>query len=458
MTGGLVRTDPLDRRLPVRRTTGLSARLAESGPRTRSTILAGTIVTVVFVGGFGGWASLAPLSSASVAGGMVVAEGERRTVQHLEGGIVRDILVREGDRVRSGQVLVRMHDAQAAAAVEVLRVQRDLLHTQEVRLMAEADGAADPAFPEDLVSAARHDPRVASAVAGQEALFRVRRDAFESQIQTLRHRMDQENAAAAAAVNQIRFYADQIRLIREEAAGVQQLLDKGLERRPRLLALQRAEADLMARSAEAEGLMYRSREAVAGLVSQIEQLKSTRRNEVGTELQQVRSQLAATTEKLRGEADVLERRDVLAPLDGIVMGLRVFSPGAVVRPGDPILDIVPSGEDLVVKANVPPLDIDDVHVGLDAEVRLSAYRQRVVPPVRGEVFFVSADAVTDPKSGTSFYEAKIRIDPDELARNPDIQMQAGMPAEIMILTGARSFFGYLLQPMVDGFHRAFRED
>jgi HlyD family secretion protein len=425
-------------------------------PPTRFATLFGLIALTLFLGGFGAWSALAPLSEAAAGPGVIKVEGNRRTIQHLEGGIVREILVRDGDRVRAGDVLMRLDDVAAGAQLQALDAQRLFLAAQDARLTAELAGAPVVTWPEELL-ARRNDPRVADAIAGQTALFIARRTAFESNQQVLAARIDQLRAATESARSQLASQERQMALIREEMRGVAELLRLGLERRPRLLALQRAEASLVGNRDDIIGQIQRNEASIAETEAQMRAQDDMRRSEYSKEQREVRDRIAEVDERLRQARDVAARRDIVSPVSGSVLNLRFFTVGGVVRPGDPVLDIVPSDDRLIAEVQVSPTDIDVVHPGLLAEVRLPAFKQRLVPYLHGKVTFVSADAVFDERTRTSHYRVNVAIDDDQLARLQGVELTPGMPVEVMILVGERTFWQYITQPLRDSFARAFRE-
>lgn len=425
-------------------------------PPTWIPMLIGLASIALFAGTFGVWGAVAPLASAAIAPGVVKAEGSRRTVQHLEGGLVREILVRDGDRVQAGQVLVRLDDVASVAQHAALKSQRITIMTQQARLMAEFAGLRDIAWPDEALRE-KHDARVADAIAAQTALFISRRTALESQLGVLTERVEQLNASIASARSQIRSQREQIDLLRSEIATVAEMVKLGHERKARLLGLQRQEAALVGNREDLESQIVRSEASIAETRAQMKSLRDQRANEIANELAEVQQRLVDAREKERQAADVAVRRDIVAPVSGSVMNLRFFTIGGVVKPGDPVMDIVPADDRLVAEVQVAPGDIDVVHTGLTAQVRLPAFKQRLVPFLTGKVVFVSADAVADERAQRSFYRAHIVLDEGQLARLRDVQLTPGMPVEGLILVGERTFFEYLVQPLRDSFARAFRE-
>lgn len=426
-------------------------------PRAGLALALGFVTMVGFVGGFMAWATLAPLAEAAMAPGMIKVEGTRRTLQHLEGGLVREILVRDGDRVRQGQVVMRLDDVQSGAATQTAQVQRGTLLAQQARVTAETDRAPAVTFPPELLQPGL-DPRVAEAVEGQRALFQARQASLDSQLAVLAHRRDQARASIASAEGQLAATDRQLVLLRHEEALRRGLVQQGLSRLPELLAVQRTLAGTEGTIADLRGQIERSRAVIQEAESQGQATLDQRRQEAGAEGREVAGKLAEVEERLRAAADVSARRDILAPEDGTIVNLRVFNLGAVVRAGDPVMELVPAQDRLVAEVQVQPNDIDVVHTGLIAEVRLPAFRQRLVPALLGHVTFVAADVTTDPQTRASHYRAQILIDQDQLQRLPMVSLTPGMPVEAQVQLGERTFWRYLTQPIRDSFARAFKEN
>lgn len=424
-------------------------------PRTRVPVLIGWIVLLVFCLGLGSWAALTPLAEAAIAPGMLKVEGTRRTIQHFEGGIVREILARDGDQVRRGQVLLRLDQPQAAQQTETLRSQRWALLAQDARLVAELAGAPEITFHAALAGA--DAARAQDAVAGQRALFEARRIALETQLTVLAARIEQFEATIRSATAQREAQQRMLALLRAEEQNTEMLLRQGLARLPQLLAIQRQIASVEGNIADLGNQVDRSRAQIAEAQREMRRLRDQRIQEVSAELREVRLRLAEAEERLRAAEDVSTRLEVTAPEDGTILNSRFFTIGAVVRPGDPVMDLIPRGERLVAEVNVQPNDIEAIHPGLVAELRLPAFKQRTVPYLHGHVTYVASDVTQDERRGISYYRVHIEIDEGQLAALEGVQLRPGMMVEAMIQTGSRSFGRYLLQPVFDSFHRAFRE-
>jgi HlyD family type I secretion membrane fusion protein len=426
-------------------------------PPVGRSLLAGFVLTVVGFGGFCAWAALAPLSSAAMAPGTVTADTNRKTVQHLDGGVVGEILVRDGDHVEAGQVLMRLDDLETRSTVTLLEGQRRAYAAQEARLLAEQRRADQLVFPASLANL-RGDPDMAEILTGQERIFDSRRASLHGRITVTHQRIAQYEAQIGALEAQLASGRGQLELIREELVGVQELADKGLERKPRLLALKRQAVDLEGEQGEYANRIAQAREAIAESELEIIQMEADDQREVASDLRDVQMRMAEVKEKLSAAQVRQGRREVTAPEAGTVVHLRYFSTGAVVSPGGPILDLVPRDDRLVIEARVRPTDIDVVHVGLPARVIFNAFKMRTTPQLEGTVALVSADAMTDERTGVPYYTARIVVDAKELDKLGKRQLQPGMPAETMIVTGERTMLEYLLQPINDTFRTAFREE
>jgi HlyD family secretion protein len=427
----------------------------ETRPRTRGIVLFGLAAIAVFFGSLAVWSLLAPLSEAAIAPGMIKVEGQRRTIQHLEGGIVREILVRDGDVVRRGQTLLRLDDVQSSSTLEMLRGQRSAYMAEDARLKAELARAGEVTFPAPLIDP--EEPRAREAVAGQRALFEARRASLASQIQVQQARIGQQQAVIASAEGQFRATSLQLELIRREEQMTSALVAQGLQRLPHLLAMQRSAAALAGTGTDLSGQIERARASITEANSAIQQIEDARMQEASTAQRELRARITEADERLRAAEDVSARREITAPEDGTILGSRFFTLGAVIRAGDPVMELVPTQDRLVAEVNVQPHDIDVVHVGLRAEVRLPAFKQRLVPYLHGQVIFVANDVTIDPNNRTSYYRAQISIDREQLDGLQNVTLVAGMPVEAMIQIGARSFVRYMIQPILDSFHRSFRE-
>lgn len=415
----------------------------------------GLIGVAVFVGGFGLWAAFAPLSTAAVGAGQIKVEGNRKTLQHLEGGIISELLIHDGDKVARGQVLMRLSNAQPGAQVASFSSQRLALLAQDARLIAERDGGGTIGFPSDLMASA--DPRAAESMAGQQSIFTSRRAAMEGQVAILTQRIAEAGAEIDSHNAQVRALDQQIALMREELDGALQLFTKGYEPKTHILALKREAAGLDGARGDQLGQIARAEQTISEARLQIAETTKQRASEIATELTDVETRLTETTQRLRAANDIEQRTEIRAPLSGSVVNLRFFTNGGVIRPGDAILDIVPDRLGLVVETRIKPSEVASIQPGLPAKVRLTAFKQRVVPLLDATVTMVSADALRDRDNGEPYYSAEVEIDAEQLARLKDVKLISGMPAQVVIPTGERTLLDYLLSPLRESYSRALSE-
>ncbi len=414
------------------------------------------IVVAVFVGIFGLWAVLAPLSKAAVAPGILEVEGRRRVIQNLEGGIVAEIMVRENQRVRAGQPLIRLAAAQTGASANAAQSEYFAFLAERQRLQAELNGADSVTFDDELRTA--EAPVAADAMNNQRALLASRRAALNGQTRVLRETASQARAEISGAQAQIASLSSQLSLLQVEAADVGQLVAEQLERRTRLLELQRNIAQIEGSIGTQRAAIARAQRMVAESEARIAALVSEQRDDTNAKLRDTSMRLADARERMKAATDIDQRRVITAPAAGQVVQLHFSTIGGVVRPGEPIVDLVPDSQQLIVSARVRPIDIENIHPGLITEVKLVPYSGRSVPTLDGHVIGVSEDVITPSNGGDPYYAAKIRIDDERLKGRRDIKLISGMPAEVFIVLGKRSLFQYLVQPLTDSFRRSFREE
>lgn len=434
-------------------------RAAAPGRLLRGPVLFGFIVVALFFGGLGTWATLAPIASATIATGVVSPDSSRKTIQHLEGGIITEILVDDGDRVQAGDRLIVLQQTQARAAFEVLQGKRQLLAAKLARLLAEQAGLDEIRFPEWLLAPETgDDTQLREILQAQQDLFAARHELHQGRKAIGQKRIDELGEELAGLAAQIKSQRVQTRLLAEELKAKKGLLDRGLLPRPEYLALQRRKAEVQAEIAENEAGIARTRQSIGETRLQIVNEDAVRLDKIVSELADTRSELASVEERLNAQRDVLERTVVLAPVSGVIVQKRFHTTGGVVGPGQPILDIVPQDDELLIDAQVRPVDIDEVEAQQEARVHFLAYSERSLPHIQGVVRSVSADSLLDEVSGTSYYLARVEVPPEELSKLGDeISITPGMPAEVFIMSGERSLLQYLVQPVLDSLRRAFRE-
>ena len=415
----------------------------------------GAVVIALFFGGFGVWAGFAPLESAAIAQGVLSVSGKRKTVQHLEGGIVSDILIEEGDTVTAGQTLIVLNDTRASASFSQLQGRYRSAAALKARLEAERDGLSRIRYPEWLRQAVQEDD-VDDFLATQDRIFRARAESLHNRTAIYRQRIAQLREEATGLTEEIEAQDQQIALLADEAESIRVLVEKGFEGKSRMLSLERRKAEVAGERARNRALLARVDQRIGETRLTIAELGNTRLNEVVAELREVEARMSDLRESMSTARYELSRTRVTAPVAGAVVNLRVFTRGGVIGRGQPLMDIVPAGDELVIEARVAPTDIDTVYPDLPAQVRLTAFSHLTTPILSGTVLQVSADRLADERTGTPYYAARVALDPGqpELA---ELKLQPGMPAEVMIITGKRTALDYLLKPIVASFGRALRE-
>ncbi|RED43348.1 HlyD family type I secretion periplasmic adaptor subunit [Aestuariispira insulae] len=424
--------------------------------RVMKPFIIGLLFILIFFGGLTAWSVLAPLSGAVIASGNIAPEGTTRVLQHLEGGIVEEILVKEGDQVIAGQPMIKLEQVQAQARFERLKSRDNAMAVRKSRLIAELHDI-DSWAPDACCRGKNH-----LVGTSEKMLFDVRREKYQKELALYRARQTQLEQDIAGLQLQGQELTEQIDLIEREIQNVQILLNKGLEKLPRMLALQRAKHQLKERIVSNGARIASLRQEIE--TTDLRQLlaKSSRLEEINQELLEIRRSRLELAEEISSAQDVLERTIIRAPVSGVSENIRVKTRGGVIAPGAEILDIVPGNEKMIVEAKVRPTDIDDVRKGQKAQVHLSAYSYRSTAPLEGIVETVSADlmeasAPVGPQQ-MPYYAARVLIDPVSLANLPaEIELTAGMPAEVFLTTPSRTVFDYLVGPMREAIRRAIRE-
>ena len=404
----------------------------------------------------GAWLALAPLSGAVIAPGFVKVDMNRKVVQHQEGGIVKRILVRDGESVREGQVLVVLEDVRLDATLDLLRTQHDGERAKVARLEAERAFLAAVSFPGDL-AARGAEPKVAELISRETALFRARREALETQIAVLRKQIRQTEDEARALDKEVAAEDRALASQKEELALNQKLFQQNYVQKTRLMTLERAVADYEARIEEHRADLAKARQRASELELRVLAQRNGYVQAATDDLKEASTRLFDLEERLRPSKDAADRQRIVAPIAGVVVGLRVFSAGAVVGPREVLMEIVPADKTLVVEARIRPEDINHVVPGSAAEVRLTAYKQRTTPLVAGSVNYVSADRMNDAQTGVPYYVVRVAVTPQALEQAGNLRMQAGMPAEVYIRTDSRTAIDYLLAPVTSYLRRGMRE-
>ncbi len=422
---------------------------------TRPAILSGFVVIAFTIGGLAGWAGFAPLASAVIAPGVIKVEGNRKLVQHLEGGVVRAILVQDGTRVEPGTLLARLDDTRARATLGIVQSALDSARILEVRLKAERDGSA-MRWPDDLEER-RSEHTLAEMIRAQEMVFEARRSSLLGQQSILSQRVAQFDQEIAGLRAQQVALEKQIGFVEEELEGLRDLLSKNITPKTRVLALERDAARLHGTRGERVAEIARTQVSIGVTKLELMQLERAFRENVVKEIRDVQTQIADLEERVTAARTTLGHVDIRAPAAGIVVGLSAHTVGGVVKAGETILEIVPQAEKLIVEAQVQPTDIDNVSVGMEAEVRLTALKQRMASTLTSRVSYVSADRLSDSRTGQPFYLARIELPSVEQLPFAET-VQPGMPADVLIKKRERTALEYLMQPMTEAISRAWRED
>lgn len=454
----LLRPDPDATAIaPVFDPSGAAANAQIIRLRLRRPILVGSIITLVLVLGLLIWASVASVSGAVVAAGTVSVQDNLKQLRYRDGGIVRQILVHEGDLVRRGQVLLRFDKVTNQATVDIYQSVYDTALAEIARYQAEATNARDIVFPQPLLARAR-DPRAEALIEGQRSLFQTRMMLYRSQADVLGGQIQQLETQLGGMRAQQTALGSQSALINDELKGVSDLNKLGYAPRSRLLALQRSAAELTGQRGAMTSDMGRVTQQMSAIRLQIAQLNDKRQTDAAEGLATAEQKLTDAIPKLRAAQESLTGTDVIAPVDGYVFNLSQFTEGGVAQPGEMLMQIVPINQPLEIIAMVKPTDIAEVRVGMPARVTLTAYNPRTTPEVDGTVSLVSADAVVDQATHATFYTVRIKVPPQNLARaGKDVHLSPGMPANISIITSSRTIMSYLLSPITEPLRSALRE-
>ena len=429
-------------------------------PRRTIVPTAGGIAAIVlFILGFGYWSNTALIAGAVITSGAFVTTGQNKIIQHLEGGVIREILVREGDIVEPGQSLIQLDPTGPKAELDRLVHRHLRSEAMEARLVAEIRDQRQVVFPPELL-ARMDEPDVKLMVGTQQMTFDAWRKNLESDIAALNDGVSASEERISAAQTQKSAVERQVELISEELKSKSALLPEGLVRKPEILALQRAQAALHGEIGKLEGEMGEAREQIAKTRQQIVSIRTAAIKEAVEQLHQTRAEITDLRERIRSQQGILDRVNITAPVRGIVVKLRYHTTGGVIEPGKNIMELLPLRDSLVIEVRVRPQDIDHVKIGQEASIRLTALNRRTTPTLLGKVAYVSADALPDDLQtvqGREVYVVRVQLDEEQPPPMENFKPKPGMPAEVYIKTAERTFFEYLTQPIKDSMARAFRE-
>lgn len=450
MTYHVERIAPLYTRL-----SPVSVTFGPHKPDIRRPARYGKVLILIFVVIFVGWGGLVYLDGGAVAPGVINPDSGKKTIQHLEGGIIAELPAREGQAVKMGQTLAVLESTQARATHEALVQQRLSLLARQARLDAERAGESHIQWPPELRSS---DQPIRDIVGAQQKVWDARRSTHATRRDILAQRVEQLLQQIQGSEAQVESASRQIEFIGEELKAKEYLVARGMMPKPEALRLRRAEAEIVGRRGEHVAEIARAREKIGEAKIQILSVEAERADQIAAEQDKVRGELAEVNEKLQASADVVKRTVVIAPVNGTVVDIKFRTIGGVVQRGEPIMSIVPESDEMIIEARLQPRDVKAVHSGLEAKVRFTAYSSRNVPNVPGTVRTVSADRLMDETKHQPYYLVRVAVD-RELMKTlaPSVDLIPGMPVEVLVVTERRTMLDYLAKPFRDALWRSFRE-
>ncbi|MES2168683.1 MAG: HlyD family type I secretion periplasmic adaptor subunit [Pseudomonadota bacterium] len=419
-------------------------------------LIVGLVVVTLLTCGIGGWASTAQISGALIAPGSIVVDSNVKKVQHPTGGVVGEVRARDGDRVKAGDVVVRLDDTVTKASLAIVTKGLDGLLARRARLLAEQDGAERITFPPELMESFAN-PDVRSLIGNETKLFQVRSSGRVGQKAQLKERIAQLKEEIGGLEAQENAKSREIELIQKELVGVRDLFAKNLVQISRLTVLERDAARLDGDRAQFIAQKAQAKGKITEIELQIIQIDKDLSSEVSKEMREINDKIGEFVERKVTAEDQLRRIDIRAPQDGMVLQSTVHTVGGVITAGDAIMLIVPESDNLSVEAKVNPQDIDQLRIGQKTLLRLSAFNQRTTPELNGTVSRISPDTTTDQRTGQSYYTIRVSLPPEEVAKLGDVKLIPGMPVEAFVQTGERTMISYLAKPFSDQLMRAFRE-
>ena len=429
----------------------------ESKNIAKDSIKLGLWASVGLIGIFLIWSLTARIDSSAIAMGRVVLDSDKKTIQHFEGGIIEEIFVEDGQKVKADQPLIKLSETAAKANQELVKKQLFALKVSKIRLESERDKKSLPDFS-SMNLEYKDDLDFVKIIEGEKSLFLTRKQATDEKISILQQKIKQLNNEIIAIQSQETSVRERIAFAREEANSLDELYDQGIISRSRYLELKKQMSELQGNRGEYVANIAKVRQVINESQLEIANLQTEKMNEIFKELQEVQTKIADLEERVFASSDILQRTIIRAPQDGVVNGLKFHTKGGVIAPGGEVMQIVPQDDELIVEVKINPQDIDVVRVGLKAKVRLSAYKSKAVPMLNGEVINVSADSFEDQATGSSYFLAKIKISEQEIKKLKDVALYPGMPIEGHIVTGSRTFMRYLFDPLTVSTNKAFREE
>ncbi|WP_336485518.1 HlyD family type I secretion periplasmic adaptor subunit [Methylobacterium nigriterrae] len=449
-------------REPVGEPAGSSAAVANAlrqPPRLttwKHHAIAGYALIFSTFGVMGAWAAVARLDRAVVSPGTITVENSRKVVQHYEGGMVREILVKEGQTVQQGETLLRLDPVQSRASVDLFRGQLDATLVLEARLMAERDGARAPELPQEIV-ARRDEPFVARVISDQTNQFKERQASLKGQIELLEARVTQLNTEIKGLAVEKASVEEQVGFINQELTGLRSLREKNLIPLSRLLVMERERTRLEGVIGRSMADAAKAQNGIGEAGLQITQIKQKFQEDVAGQLLEARQKISELREKLSVAQDVLKRLEVKAPRSGVVQALKVYTVGQVIRSGEPLMEIVPTDDKLVVHVQFAPNDLETVHAGMPAEIKFPTFHSRRIPTILGNLETVSRDRLIDETTRQPYFLGIVEISKLQIPDMMKDRLVAGMPAEVVITTGERTALSYIVSPFFEAMGRSFNE-
>ena len=423
----------------------------------RRVALLSVLVTVIGLGGVLFWASLASVDSAVPASGVVVASGKRKTITLLEGGILHKLLVHEGDQVQAGQVLLQLDDVQVRAARDQAKVQYWSAMAKMTRLAAEAADQRTLEFPAQLRDVAAIDPAVDAGMTAEMRQFEVRWNAFDSSIRVQDRKIAQQQAQIASIRAQSASVQTRLSLTDEELTGVNFLMSRGLSTKSHQLDLMRTQADMRGQVGQLNAQHVQAMQTIGQIQYEIINTAETRRADISRERAETQSALSDADQRLRAASDQLNKREIISPEAGTITDLKFYTIGSSINAGQPIMDLVPSTQHLLIEGNVSPNEIEHLRVGQAVNVRLTAYKSHRVPVITAHLTYVGADRQMDTNN-QPFFQIRAELEPDALSDKPGVVLLPGMPADVIVINGRRSVLSFLVSPIADSLFHAMREE
>ena len=421
-------------------------------------MIAGCIMMALVTFGIGGWAATSELSGAVIGQGVLVVDSSVKKVQHPTGGVVGELRVRDGDKVKAGQILVRLDETQTLANATIISKSFDELLARQARLEAERDSIDQLAFPTILLERAKDaSSEAARAIAAERSLFDLRRQARGGQKAQLKERSAQLQEEIKGFSGQAAAKQKEVDFVHQELEGVRTLWHKNLVPITRLTALERDTARLEGERSQLAGMIAQAKGKMAEIALQVIQIDQDLRSEVGKDLIEARSKISELAERKTAAVDQLNRIDIRAPQSGRVHQLAVHTVGGVISTGEPIMLIVPDADAMAVEVKITPRDIDQIYPGQKAMMRFAALNQKTTPEIEGEVNVVSPDLTQEQRTGTSYYTVRVLLKPEDVAQLGNSKLIPGMPVDVFIQTPSRTALSYLIKPLRDQAERAFKE-